>query len=60
MSDTPATICPICGGELIGTHCKLVCRNCGYREDCSDLFGFDPPPQQERGTTSDPPTYPPS
>lgn len=30
--------CPICGGGMFGLHCKLVCRNCGYREDCSDLF----------------------
>jgi hypothetical protein len=33
-----AAICPICGGPLLGIHCKLVCENCGYREDCSDLF----------------------
>ncbi|MBL8880509.1 MAG: hypothetical protein JNG88_15460 [Phycisphaerales bacterium] len=34
----PAGTCPICGTELTGAHCKLVCRNCGYREVCSDLF----------------------
>jgi len=31
-------VCPICGAVLIGVHCKLICENCGYREDCSDLF----------------------
>lgn len=31
-------ICPRCGTRLYGAHCKLVCGNCGYREDCSDLF----------------------
>jgi hypothetical protein len=30
--------CPICGTALYGVHCKLNCPNCGYREDCSDLF----------------------
>jgi hypothetical protein len=33
-----APTCPICYGPLEGRHCKLVCRNCGYHEDCSDLF----------------------
>lgn len=33
-----AAVCPICGGPLVGVHCKLLCENCGYREDCSDLF----------------------
>jgi hypothetical protein len=28
--------CEICGGEMYGLHCKLVCPNCGYRRDCSD------------------------
>lgn len=32
------TTCPICGAPLVGVHCKLMCENCGYREDCSDLF----------------------
>lgn len=31
-------ICPICGSMMVGLHCKLICENCGYREDCSDLF----------------------
>jgi hypothetical protein len=28
--------CEICGTEMFGVHCKLVCPNCGYRRDCSD------------------------
>jgi hypothetical protein len=28
--------CEICGSEMFGLHCKLVCPNCGYRRDCSD------------------------
>jgi transposase len=28
--------CEICGAEMYGLHCKLVCPNCGYRRDCSD------------------------
>ena len=28
--------CEICGSEMNGLHCKLVCPNCGYRRDCSD------------------------
>ncbi len=28
--------CEICGSEMYGLHCKLVCPNCGYRRDCSD------------------------
>jgi hypothetical protein len=38
MSDAAHQACPICGTEMFGAHCKLICRNCGYREDCSDLF----------------------
>jgi hypothetical protein len=34
----PAPQCPVCGAALSGRHCKLVCLNCGYTEDCSDLF----------------------
>lgn len=34
----PQDPCPICGAPLFGVHCKLICPNCGYREDCSDLF----------------------
>jgi len=28
--------CEICGTEMYGLHCKLVCPTCGYRRDCSD------------------------
>ena len=28
--------CEVCGSEMYGVHCKLVCPNCGYRRDCSD------------------------
>ena len=28
--------CEVCGQEMYGLHCKLVCPNCGYRRDCSD------------------------
>jgi rubrerythrin len=28
--------CEVCGIEMYGLHCKLVCPNCGYRRDCSD------------------------
>lgn len=30
--------CPLCGARMYGVHCKLNCPNCGYREDCSDIF----------------------
>lgn len=33
--------CTLCGGGMLGVHCKLICSNCGYREDCSDLFRAD-------------------
>jgi hypothetical protein len=28
--------CELCGVEMFGLHCKLICPNCGYRRDCSD------------------------
>ena len=28
--------CEVCGTEMFGLHCKLICPNCGYRRDCSD------------------------
>lgn len=37
-SELQKLVCPICGALMIGVHCKLICENCGYREDCSDLF----------------------
>lgn len=30
--------CTLCGAAMYGVHCKMNCPNCGYREDCSDLF----------------------
>jgi hypothetical protein len=31
--------CPLCGAEMHrAPHCRLRCDNCGYTEDCSDLF----------------------
>ena len=32
----PEKECEVCGSEMYGVHCKLVCPNCGYRRDCSD------------------------
>jgi uncharacterized Zn finger protein (UPF0148 family) len=29
--------CDRCGEPMIGRNCKIVCLNCGYRFDCSDL-----------------------
>lgn len=41
-SETPpgsnSRVCLLCGAAMYGVHCKLICPNCGYREDCSDLF----------------------
>ena len=28
--------CEVCGTEMYGLHCKLICPNCGYRRDCSN------------------------
>jgi hypothetical protein len=33
-----ASTCPLCGASLAGRHCCLVCPDCGYTEDCTDLF----------------------
>jgi hypothetical protein len=38
--------CVLCGTPMFGEHCKLICPNCGYREDCSDLFPEPPGGQQ--------------
>jgi hypothetical protein len=35
-SPSPVEECEVCGSEMYGLHCKLVCPNCGYRRDCSD------------------------
>ena len=34
--DPKGGACEVCGTEMYGLHCKLVCPNCGYRRDCSD------------------------
>ena len=49
----PVRRCPICGDAMAAYHCKWTCRNCGYQEDCSDLFEAGPtdvpqPPAQRR------------
>lgn len=30
--------CVLCGSLMEEHHCKVVCGNCGYFMDCSDLF----------------------
>ncbi len=34
--EPPGEECEVCGTEMYGLHCKLICPNCGYRRDCSD------------------------
>lgn len=29
--------CDRCGATMVGLQCKIICLNCGYRFDCSDL-----------------------
>ncbi|NIU32373.1 MAG: hypothetical protein GWN82_17180, partial [Gemmatimonadetes bacterium] len=29
-------LCDLCGAPMLNLHCKLLCRRCGYRRDCSD------------------------
>lgn len=29
--------CDWCGFDMVEQQCKVVCRNCGARWDCSDL-----------------------
>ena len=29
-------VCDLCGGPMLGRHCKLICQTCGYQRDCSD------------------------
>jgi hypothetical protein len=30
--------CIVCQSAMYEVHCKRICPNCGYCEDCSDLF----------------------
>ncbi len=30
------TYCDLCGAPMLDLHCKLSCKNCGYKRDCSD------------------------
>lgn len=42
INKTPAPkqrvfLCDRCGFEMVEKNCKVVCKNCGNRFDCSDL-----------------------
>ena len=61
-NDQPAPLpegeCPLCGYVMDGYQCKLVCPNCGYREDCSDTFRsgpMEPPQEQDQPASPTPP-----
>ena len=28
--------CEICGYKTLKSHCKIICKNCGFTRDCSD------------------------
>ena len=28
--------CDLCGARMLNLHCKLICKQCGYKRDCSD------------------------
>jgi hypothetical protein len=36
--DHHCQICPTCGYQLTGHHCKLVCTQCGYYMSCADYY----------------------
>jgi ribosomal protein S27AE len=31
-------LCPTCGHQLSGHHCKLICTQCGYYMSCADYY----------------------
>jgi len=35
---SPFVPCMNCSAPLMSLHCKLVCTNCGFVEDCTDLW----------------------
>ncbi len=39
MSSKNRHVCPNCGTDMWGNHCKLRCPKCGLFEDCSDGIG---------------------
>lgn len=30
--------CDLCGSPMYEVHCKVICRSCGYKRDCTDLW----------------------
>ena len=56
MEPADSEACPICGHGTEAVQCRLICRNCGYTEDCSDLFPADPPACRRRQTRTTAPS----
>ena len=50
MHENANANCVICGAEMYGAQCKLICPNCGYSEDCSDLFPLGPGDRSSGGS----------
>ncbi len=46
----PDLACTICGFEMVPRNCKIVCRNCGFRIDCSEIGLFPQDPVPSSGT----------